>query len=470
MATDEPLSLPLVEELIPSPDVIQAFEAWAGEPFVVLLESALKRPGLGRYSFLTASPFEVFEIPRIEFGADPFAGVRERIRELQAKAIPELPPFQGGAVGMLSYELGGAWERIPRASADEFQLPDLVIGLFDWAITWDHEQHRAWVIAHGFAKKGSESRTDAAARAIREVRQRLKKSPPKSAWNPGAVVTPAAPQWPVPGFKDLTSDFSREDYLKTALRVIAYIHAGDIFQANLSQRLLAPMTRSPAELYLRLRESNPAPFAGYFAKDDWAVVSASPERFLKVSDRSVETRPIKGTRRRQAGPEADLFTRDALRESEKDQAENVMIVDLLRNDLSRVCRPGSIRVPALCQVETYETVQHLVSEIRGDLREDKDLWDLWAAAFPGGSITGAPKVRAMEIIAELEPTVRGPYCGNLFYAGFDGAADSSILIRTLVCRHGWVQCSAGGGIVAASDPVAEYDETWHKAEAMLRAL
>src|SRR5690606_3382181 len=228
------------------------------------------------------------------------------------------------------------------------------------------------------------------------------------------------------------------------------IRAGDLFQANLSQRLLAPLRRSPVALYQRLRQCNPAPFAGYFACDDWAVVSASPERFLRVDANEVETRPIKGTRRRRPLPEADLFTRDELRESEKDQAENVMIVDLLRNDLSRVCRPGSIRVPQLCTVETYETVQHLVSEVRGTLRAGCDASDRFAATFPGGSVTGSPKVRAMEIIAELEPTVRGPYCGSLFYVGFDGTMDSSILIRTFTCRHGWVQFPVGGGIVAQS--------------------
>jgi para-aminobenzoate synthetase component 1 len=191
---------------------------------------------------------------------------------------------------------------------------------------------------------------------------------------------------------------------------------------------------------------------------------------VSVSDREVETRPIKGTRSRRAGPEADLFTRDELRESEKDQSENVMIVDLLRNDISRVCAPGTVRVPELCRVETYETVQHLVSEIRGNLQEDKTSWDLFRAVFPGGSVTGAPKVRAMEIIAELEPTARGPYCGSLFYVGYNGQTDSNILIRTFTIRHGWIQCPVGGGIVAQSDPAAEYEETMIKAEGMLRAL
>jgi para-aminobenzoate synthetase component 1 len=200
------------------------------------------------------------------------------------------------------------------------------------------------------------------------------------------------------------------------------------------------------------------------------VASASPERFVRVANGEVETRPIKGTRSRRATPEADLFTRDELRESEKDQAENVMIVDLLRNDLSRVCAPGTIRVPELCRVETYETVQHLVSEVRGRLNVGQTPWDLFRAVFPGGSVTGAPKVRSMEIIAELEPTARGPYCGSLFYVGFNGQADSNILIRTFTVRNGWIQCPVGGGIVAQSNPVAEYEETLVKAEGMLRAL
>jgi para-aminobenzoate synthetase component 1 len=277
-------------------------------------------------------------------------------------------------------------------------------------------------------------------------------------------------QWAAPGLPGLLSNFSRDDYLRAVEQAIEYIYAGDIFQVNLSQRLLYPDSGDPLGLYLRLRERNPAPFGGYFAHDDWVVASASPERFVRVADGEVETCPIKGTRRRRSGPEADLFTRDELRQSEKDQAENVMIVDLLRNDLSRVCAPGSVRVPDLCRVETYETVQHLVSEIRGRLAPGRTPWDLLRAVFPGGSITGAPKVRSMEIISELEPTARGPYCGSLFYVGYNGQADSSILIRTFTIRHGWIQCPVGGGIVAQSDPAAEYEETLVKAEGMLRAL
>ena len=267
---------------------------------------------------------------------------------------------------------------------------------------------------------------------------------------------------------NVTSTFTRGQYLRTVDRVIEYIHAGDIFQANLSQRLLARAPCDPIELFGRLRRVNPAPFAGLMLWDDWAVISASPERYLCVTDGEVETRPIKGTRQRKRGPEADLFTRDELRESDKDQAENVMIVDLLRNDLSRVCQAGSIRVPHLCSVETYETVQHLVSEVRGQLRTGTTTWDLLRATFPGGSISGAPKVRAMQIIAELEPTVRGPYCGSLFYVGFDGQTDSNLLIRSFAQRYGWLQCNVGGGIVAQSNAAAEYEETLTKAAGMLK--
>jgi para-aminobenzoate synthetase component 1 len=215
---------------------------------------------------------------------------------------------------------------------------------------------------------------------------------------------------------------------------------------------------------------NAAPFAGYLDGGDWQIASASPERFVRVQDGHVETRPIKGTRARVRRPEADLFAGDELRASDKDRAENVMIVDLLRNDLSRTCDPDSVRVSQLCGLETYEYVQHLVSVVEARLRRGCSSTDLLRAAFPGGSVTGAPKFRAMEIIAELEPTVRGAYCGSLGYIGLDGQMDTSILIRTITAERGWWQLPVGGGIVAQSNPVDEYAETWHKAAGMLRAL
>ncbi len=484
--------LPLIEELENAPTPAQALAAFAAWPDVVLFESVLRRGELGRYSFLTADPFASTQIDRCSFGVDPFAELRPVLQRCETETVAGLPPFQGGAAGILSYELGGCWERLPRAAHDELQIPDAWVGVYDWVIAWDHEVDRAWVISQGFPETERAAREQRAAARLADVTAVLSGWPglergtsetpaPAGLSAPGlpsqAQSSPGHPveRFPLPGHPEITSDFDRDGYLRTVERVIEYIHAGDIFQANLSQRLLGKWAGSSIELYQSLRESNPATFAGYLAHDDWAVVSSSPERFVRVSDGVVETRPIKGTRRRQTA-EADLYTRDELRQSEKDIAENVMIVDLLRNDLSRVCEAGSIEVPQLCVVESYETVQHLVSEIRGKLRADASTTksaaslDLIEAVFPGGSITGAPKVRAMEIIAELEPTERGPYCGSLFYCGFDGAFDSSILIRTLVSRGGFVQCSAGGGIVAQSDPVAEYEETLHKAEGMLRAL
>jgi para-aminobenzoate synthetase component 1 len=272
------------------------------------------------------------------------------------------------------------------------------------------------------------------------------------------------------GRNGLTSNFSEKDYLRAVQKAIDYIYAGDIFQVNIAQRLLYPARDDAVALYLRLRERNPAPFAGYFDLGEFQIVSASPERFLQLRDRCVETRPIKGTRPRTGLVEADAVAGEELRRSEKDRAENVMIVDLLRNDLSRVCEPDSVEVSQLCGLEVYQYVQHLVSAVCGRLRDGLGATDLVRASFPGGSITGAPKIRAMEIIAELESTSRGPYCGSLGYLGFDGSMDLSILIRTITAGRGWWQAPVGGGIVAQSRPAWEYQETWHKAEGLIRAL
>lgn len=469
--------LPLVEELSEIPSVENALEAFSEWPDLILFESALRRDALGRYSFLTAEPFQTFSIEKPDYGLDPFAKVRDVLArsEFQIDTIDGLPPFQGGAAGLLSYELGGCFERLPQSPWDEFQIPALQVGIYDWVLAWDHDQGRAWVICHEF--EGNKRAADRLKKIVDQLVMPTTNEPPTDLMPAGQEETNTArkfaPQFPLEGCPGVTSDFSRDDYIRAVERIREYVFAGDIFQANLSQRLLIESDESPVEIYKRLRKCNAAPFAGFLQHDDWAIVSASPERFIKVNDGVVTTRPIKGTRQRRTGPEADLFSRDELRQSEKDVAENVMIVDLLRNDLSRVCKPGSVSVPQLCAVETYETVQHLVSEVRGEIDtkpKEADLWNLLEATFPGGSITGAPKVRAMEIIAELEPTARGPYCGSLFYAGFDGTFDSSILIRTFTCRDGQVQCSAGGGIVAQSDPVSEYEETLHKAEGMLRAF
>ena len=268
----------------------------------------------------------------------------------------------------------------------------------------------------------------------------------------------------------LRSTFTGRGYLSAVQRVREYILAGDIFQANLSQRFEAPLEGAPLPFYLRLRQENPAPFGAFLSCDDVTVLSVSPERFLSLNGAQVETRPIKGTRPRGLGPMHDQALGRELTESEKDRAENVMIVDLLRNDLSRVCRPGSVRVPELFTLEQHPTVHHLVSTVLGDLRPGVDATELLRATFPGGSITGAPKVRAMEIIAELEPTERGLYCGSIGYVSHTGAMDMNIAIRTCVVRNGRVYFSGGGGIVADSDPEHEYRETLHKVQGIVRTL
>ncbi len=467
--------MPLVEELVPAPDPEAIFLSLADKPHCLFLDSALCERRLGRYSFVTADPFEFIDVPADAYGGfGPLAGP---LAEFHCETLPGLPPFQGGAAGLFGYELGRQLERLPPPRRDEFQTPALAIGLYDVVVAFDHLENRAWIVSHGWPETLSAARDKRAQRRLSQFREWLagppRTTPTARILHPGLSVLMSEqlePQFIVPGPSGLTSNFSREGYLRAVERAIEYIAAGDIFQVNLSQRLLFPARDDAVALYLRLRRRNPATFAGYFDLGDFQIASASPERFLQVRGRCVEARPIKGTRRRTRLPEADLFAGDELRASEKDRAENVMIVDLLRNDLSRVCVPESIRVTQLCGLETYEFVQHLVSVVCGTLEDGRQPLDLLAAAFPGGSVTGAPKVRAMEIIAELEPNARGPYCGALGYLGFDGSLDTSILIRTITAGRGWWQAPGGGGIVAPSSPELEYEETWHKAEGLVRSF
>ncbi|MBL9123670.1 MAG: anthranilate synthase component I family protein [Planctomycetaceae bacterium] len=466
---------PLVVELEQPPDPEEAFLRLAGRPHCLFLDSARRDRELGRFSFLAADPFEFLEcaaegalaLPRLAAALAPY----------RAAALPGLPPFQGGAAGLLSYDLGRQLERLPRPAADEFGVPVLAVGLYDVVLAYDHQEHRAWIFSWGLPETDPERRRRRAEQRLHEMqtllavsRRRLALPAPPASPAPAIAAGALARQFAVPGPQGLTSNFSRDGYLRAVARAIEYIQAGDIFQVNLSQRLLFPAHDDSISLYQRLRRQNAATFAAYFDLGEFQLVSASPERFLQVRQGVVEARPIKGTRQRTKSPEADLFAGDELQESEKDRAENVMIVDLLRNDLSRVCRPESVQVSELCRLEISEYVQHLVSVVQGRLRPECAALDLIRCAFPGGSITGAPKVRAMEIIAELEPTARGPYCGALGYLGFDGTCDTSILIRTITAGRGWWQAPVGGGIVAQSHPLREYAETWHKAEGILRAL
>ncbi|HJU67888.1 MAG TPA: aminodeoxychorismate synthase component I [Gemmatimonadaceae bacterium] len=488
---------PLIEELRPVPDPLDTASRFVGQPYVLFLDSARDPDRLGRYSFLAADPalllrgngsrtelVDLREGSATHVAGNALEAARSVLAPHRVRQMDTLPPFQGGLAGYVAYDFGAVLERLPTPRYDDLAIPDAMLALYDWVIAWDHRDERAWLVSTGAPATGADKESRAAERTA-WVRQVLtgRRAPSRHAVSPEqrsqrrapTPRAPMAPSFPVTGERaelvGLRSSFTHEAYLDAVRRVRDYILAGDIFQANLSQRLEAPLRTKPWTLYTRLRAINPAPFAAYLDFHEVIIASASPERFLSLTpDGIVETRPIKGTRPRGTGPEHDAFLSRALADSEKDRAENLMIVDLLRNDLSRVADPRSVRVAELFALEHYSTVHHLVSTVTGQLATGRDALDLLAAAFPGGSITGAPKVRAMEIIAELEPSRRGVYCGTIGYLSFTGALDTSIVIRTYVALGEHVYFSVGGGIVADSDPEQEWRETLDKARALIEGL
>lgn len=386
--------------------------------------------------------------------------------------------MQGGWMGWLGYELGRCFEAIPVAKHNEFALPCAMLGVYDVVLSWDHWSGDGYIISQGWPYREPLQRQEHAYRRLKDflsllevdelsihgpsVQQRQRRN---YAVSPHQLAPQFETRW-----SDWTSNFSSQGYRDAVARCVEYVHAGDIFQVNLSQRLLRKATCEPEELALHLRRVTPATFAGYADFGRIQVISSSPERFLQLSDGNIEARPIKGTRPRLSDPLADAGMAQLLLQSTKDRSENVMIVDLLRNDLSRVAQLDSVEVSSLAALERYPFVWHLVSVIKARLAADKSFADVLSATFPGGSITGAPKIRAMEIIAELEPTVRGPYCGSLGYLSFSGDMDLNILIRTITACDGWWQVPVGGGIVADSQPALEEQETWHKARGILQGI
>lgn len=487
------VSLPLVTPLDGSLPAWEAFRRLAHLPGVVFLDSAAQEPARGRYSYIVGAPFETIrarggsvevvrpaspdlnergEVPVAAGELDPFRTLASRLAAWRTAEVPGLPPFQGGAIGVFGYGLSRSVERLPPPRRDDLPTPDLAVELADWVVAHDHSLGTAVLVAQGFPGL-SDSEREARARQRTEEILALLAAPPRPhapLRSPALEREKMAPSFEVPGHPQVLSNFTPQGYVNAVAAGIEAIRAGDLFQVNLSQRLLHALEEPPLEIYRKLRERNPAPYAGYMDLGEATILSSSPEQFLSLSGPEVITRPIKGTRPRGYTPEADSYGSEALRESEKDRAENVMIVDLLRNDLSRVCRPGTVLVPRLFELERHPTVHHLVSEVRGVLKEGLGAVDLLRATFPGGSVTGAPKVRAMEIIAELEPTARGPYCGSLGWIAFHGGMGLNILIRTLTASRGWLQLPVGGGVVALSNPEVEYQETLHKAAGMLRAL
>ena len=459
---------------------ISAVLKFAGEENVFLLESAEAAERFGRYSFLGFDPKRtlsyrngfytvvdadgVREVP----AQDPFRGLAEIVGKKSVAPLPNLPAFVGGAVGYFSYDAVRYLERLPSelAPPDDLNVPEAYFAITDTLVVFDHLRHKVLVIslvdASTLRDVGGEGFSAAYRRAaddVRRVSERL-----------AAPLTRHAPPMGE-GDLEISSNFTEERYAEAVERAKEYIRAGDAFQIVPSQRFRAEIGNlDPLLLYRGLRTVNPSPYMTYLKLGDLVLVGASPEPLVRVEGRRVMTRPIAGTRRRGATPEEDASLAEELLADAKERAEHVMLVDLGRNDLGRVSEIGSVELESFMEIERYSHVMHIVSTVEGDLREDLIALDALAAAFPAGTVSGAPKVRAMQIIDELEPTRRGPYAGATGYYGVDGRLDTCITLRTALLKNGVAYFQAGGGVVADSVPSLEYEETRNKARAMARAL
>jgi para-aminobenzoate synthetase component 1 len=419
-------------------------------PGAVLLDSGRPEAERGRFDILSAWPLETLTPTINESGAAFLQRLRDRLVRMGEADLPDANPlpFAGGLIGYLAYDFGRLLEPLPSQADDDLHLPSARLGLYAWALISDHQSGTSQLVFHP-------SLDD-------EERQRLIGLFEQRPAQDDARFELAAPFAP---------DISADRYQHAIERIHAYIHAGDCYQVNYAQRFRAGYRGDPWTAYQALRAACPTPFAGYLGlPDGGAVLSLSPERFVKVSQRQVETRPIKGTRPRGKDASEDAAYAEELLCSPKDRAENLMIVDLLRNDLGRSCRIGSVKVPELFSLESYPNVHHLVSAVTGELAMGKDALDLIGGSFPGGSITGAPKIRSMQIIDELEPSRRALYCGSLLYLDVRGEMDSSIAIRSLLAKDGQIACWGGGGIVADSQWEAEYQETFTKVRVLMQTL
>ncbi len=443
---------------------LSAFEihlALENGPGSVFLDSGKDPERLGRYSIIVANPYSVIKSKDQDVWVD---GIHEkgnpldRLQQLMATQTPNATyafdiPFIGGAVGFFAYDLGHHMEVLPRTAVDDVGVPDLFVGLYDGAVVVDHLENKTYITDAG-VRSGERDRVEEKLQQIRA----FEKSPSQAP----VVLHKNRP--------DFQSNFTKPAYIDALTQMKEYIRQGDIYIANMTQRFQTPLRDKPLGLYKKLRDVNPAPFAGYLDFGQGQILSSSPERFIQLRGGQIETRPIKGTVPRGKTPEEDLINQGILRNSEKDKAELLMIVDLERNDLSRIAKVGTVKVPELFTIEEYATVYHLVSTVTADLRDDLDAFDVIKATFPGGSITGAPKIRAMEVIDELEPTQRNIYTGSIGYIDFNGNADLNIVIRTMVLKNDQVYFQVGGGIVWDSDVEAEYQETLDKAKALMEAL
>ncbi|MBV2089529.1 MAG: aminodeoxychorismate synthase component I [Candidatus Thiodiazotropha sp. (ex Ctena orbiculata)] len=435
------------------------FEAIAHLPWAAFLDSCHPYTEQGRYDILSADPQTVLitrgEHTRIVPSGgsmrlsteDPFQLLSNALGPIQ-QGVEDLP-FCGGAIGYFGYDLARRLESLPSLAEDVEQLPEMAVGIYDWSLVVDHQQQCSWLVGQNPA------RLERFRRMLLSVAENSSKPANLS---PYRVVG------------SICSNMNREEYLASLARIKKYIQDGDCYQVNFAQRFSVTAEGDTWQAYKGLRQLNAAPFAAYLNTPDCQILSSSPERFLELRNGLVESKPIKGTAPRGEDSIEDMMLAEMLKNSSKDQAENLMIVDLLRNDLGKVCATGTVTVPELFKLESFARVHHLVSKVCGELAAGENALSLLRACFPGGSITGAPKLRAMEIIEELEPHRRGIYCGSIGYVSFDGDMDTNIAIRTMVHAQGITRLWAGGGIVADSDPEAEYRETYHKASALFDLL
>ena len=432
------------------------FSAFAEQPWAIFLDSGHPNSQQGRYDIISFNPIctlvthgSVTKITRydetIESSLDPFDLVKA---ELQKPSITEYDlPFNGGAIGYFSYDLARRLEKLPIIASDAEQIADMAIGIYTWAVIVDHHQQQSYLV--GYADNDAQ---------WQELIEQFSIIPTSQSETPFCVTSA------------ITSNMDENTYATAFKKIKQYLKEGDCYQVNLAQRFVANCTGAPWTAYLKLRALNTAPFSCYLNLPNLQVLSSSPERFLKVTQRLVQTKPIKGTRPRKTDIFEDEQQKQSLQNSDKDKSENLMIVDLLRNDIGKTCKKGSVKVPLIFNVESYATVHHLVSTVTGVLEDDQHALDLLKTCFPGGSITGAPKIRSMEIIEELEPNRRGVYCGAIGYIGFNGNMDTNIAIRTLVHSDNTIRFWAGGGIVNDSEMADEYQESFDKAKALLDLL
>jgi para-aminobenzoate synthetase component 1 len=474
---------PLIEEVFTPLAAAELFELIRNRPYSFFLDSGMDPRRLGRYSFLGGEPFLVMNSRGSEITlirgqehevqqGNPYDTMGKLLEIYKLDHCPAPVPFLGGAVGYFSYDLCHFIEYLPSTAIDDLKLPESYFAFYDAIMAFDHLEGKAYLVATGFPEMEEGQRLRRARMRLEEMKSWLCSSHSVIESEETLTLSLEGREKGEGGRREimLKSNFTADGYMKAVNRVREYIAAGDVFQVNLSQRFEADLKIPPYELYKRLRAVNPAPFASYLNFPGVAIVSASPERFLKVQGDLVETRPIKGTRPRGGDPIEDESLARELTHSTKDRAENMMIVDLERNDLGRVCHYGTVKVTELAILETFPTVFHLTSTVVGRLRRGKSNIDLLKATFPGGSITGAPKVRAMEIIDELEPTKRSVYTGSIGYLGFNEDMDINIVIRTFLIKEGKAYFQVGGGIIYDSDSEAEYVETLDKAKALLQAL